>query len=339
MPQFVWTGDHQGNLNYFNKTVYDYSGLTPAEVGSGGWIQIVHPEDRQENIIRWQHAVATGEDFLFEHRFRRHDGVYRWQLSRAVAQREDKGQIQMWVGTSTDIDDIKKQEQQKDDFIRMASHELKTPVTTIKGYIQLLIGMQKDQQQTLQSAALVKVDKQVNKLTKLINDLLDLTRMETGRLQLAQRRYPISEIIHEVISDIGLVAASHRINLLLRDDFIVFVDKDRIEQVFVNLITNAIKYSPKADQVILKVYGQDDQVVIALTDFGIGIPEGDAEKIFERFYRVEGKDEKTYPGFGIGLFIVREILELHGGKVWVSSELNKGSTFFVSLPVCEKKAE
>jgi PAS domain S-box-containing protein len=339
MPQFVWTGDHQGNLNYFNKTVYDYSGLTAAQVQAGAWIQIVHPEDRQENIKRWQHAVATGEDFLFEHRFQRHDGVYRWQLSRAVAQRDDKGQIQMWVGTSTDIDDIKRQEQQKDDFIRMASHELKTPVTTIKGYIQLLVSMQKEQQQTLQSAALFKVDKQVNKLTKLINDLLDLTRIETGGLQLEQRRYPISEVIHEVISDIGLVAGSHRIDLLLSDDPMVFVDKDRIEQVFVNLITNAIKYSPKADQVILKVYGQDDQVVIAITDFGIGISAGDEEKIFERFYRVEGKDEKTYPGFGIGLFIVREILELHGGKVWVSSQLNRGSTFYVSLPVSKNKSQ
>jgi PAS domain S-box-containing protein len=338
MPQFVWTGDHRGNLNYFNKTVYAYSGLTQAQVEAGGWIQIVHPEDRQENIDRWQHAVLTGEDFLFEHRFRRHDGVYRWQLSRAIAQKDDKGQIQMWVGTSTDIDDIKKHEQQKDDFIRMASHELKTPVTTIKGYIQLLVGMQKDQQETLHSTALVKVDKQVNKLTKLINDLLDLTRIETGRLQLEQRRYPISVIIQEVISDISMMTGKHRIDVLLSDDFMVFVDKDRIEQVLINLITNAIKYSPKAEMVILKVYGQDGQVVISLTDFGIGIPAGDAEKIFERFYRVEGKDEKTFPGFGIGLFIVREIVELHGGKVWVNSELNKGSTFYVSLPVFENDA-
>ncbi|HLX93445.1 MAG TPA: PAS domain S-box protein [Puia sp.] len=333
MPQFVWTGDEYGNLNYINKKVQTYSGLTLAQIEADGWLQFIHPEDLEENIKRWQRAKLTGEEFLLEHRFRRHDGVFRWYLSRAVPQKDERGKITMWVGTSTDIDDIKKHEQQKDDFIRIASHELKTPVTTIKGYVQLLLDLHKDQKESPVASSLNKVYKQVNKLTKLIADLLDLTRIETGRLQLDRHHYPLSRIIDEVITDIGPTGGRHRIEVLLLDDPIVYVDKERFEQVLVNLITNAVKYSPNAEKVILKVERQDQQALISLTDFGIGIAADDAEKIFERFYRVEGKDEKKFPGFGIGLFIVREIVELHDGKVWVASELKKGSTFYVSLPV------
>jgi PAS domain S-box-containing protein len=137
MPQHIWTSDIEGNLNYFNRSVFDYSGLTAEQINKDGWIQIVHPEDRDENIIQWTYAIATGKDFLFEHRFRRHDGVYRWMLSRAIPQKDEDGRIQMWVGTSTDIQDIKEMDQQKDSFLSMASHELKTPVTTIKAYGQI----------------------------------------------------------------------------------------------------------------------------------------------------------------------------------------------------------
>jgi PAS domain S-box-containing protein len=179
MPQHIWTADTLGSLNYFNKSVFDYSGLTPKEVNENGWLQIVHPEDREENIKVWSHAVSTGNDFLFEHRFRKHDGEYRWQLSRAVPQRDEQGNIQMWVGTSTDIDEMKKHEQLKDDFIKIASHELKTPVTTIRGYVQLLMQMNKNGNDQMLTSSLTTIDKHVSKLTKLISDLLDVTKIET----------------------------------------------------------------------------------------------------------------------------------------------------------------
>jgi PAS domain S-box-containing protein len=337
MPQFIWTGDKEGHLNYFNQAVYNYSGLTPEQINKEGWIQIVHPDDREENIKQWLHSVATGEAFLFEHRFKRYDGEYRWQLSRAIPQKDANGNLQMWVGTSTDIDEIKKHDQQKDDFIKMASHELKTPVTTIKGYVQLLLKTHTDSNDNFLSGSLITIDKQVSKLTKLITDLLDVTKIETGSLQLTKEAINIGEKVKEIIKDINATTQTHTIILHQHAEPVIYADKNRIEQVVINLLTNAIKYSPKAKEVIVEIKSSEKMVTVSVKDFGIGISSGDHKKIFERFYRVSGKDEKTFPGFGIGLFIVHEIIQLHQGKIWVESEKNKGAVFYFSLPVFTKE--
>lgn len=333
MPQFIWTGNPEGLLTYFNKTVYDYSGLSPEQIKNEGWLQIVHPEDRPENIRQWMIAVETGDPFLFEHRFRRHDGEYRWQLSRAIPQKDTRGKIQMWVGTSTDIDDIKKHDQQKDDFIKMASHELKTPVTTIKGYVQLLLKMNRAGKDPFLASSLVTIDKQIFKLTKLITDLLDVTKIETGSLELNRESFPVAALVQEIAQDLETTIQTHRITIRQHANPVVFADKDRIAQVFINLFTNAIKYSPKADEVLVDINQKENTVVIAIKDFGIGISKEDLSRIFERFYRAAGKDEKTFPGFGIGLFIVNEIVALHNGKIWADSEKDKGSVFYIVLPV------
>lgn len=333
MPQFIWTGETSGSLNYYNKTVIDYSGLSMEQLKNDGWLQIVHPDDREENIKQWLHSVDTGEPFLFEHRFRRHDGEYRWQLSRAIPQKDKNGNIQMWVGTSTDIDDIKKHDQQKDDFIKMASHELKTPVTTIKGYVQLLLKMNAHGKDPFLSSSLQTIDKQIFKLTKLITDLLDVTKIETGSLELNREVFPVASLVKEIAEELETTIQTHRITVRQLTDSLVLADKDRIAQVFINLFTNAIKYSPKANEVLVDITEQDGQVLIAIKDSGIGISRDDLSRVFERFYRAAGKDEKTFPGFGIGLFIVNEIIGLHQGKIWAESEKDKGSVFYVSLPV------
>ncbi len=333
MPQLVWTGDQKGNLNYFSKTVFDYSGLTPAQLNKDGWLQIVHPDDRAENIQQWTHSVQTGDPFLFEHRFRRFDGEYRWQLSRAIPQKDDRGNIQMWVGTSTDIDDIKKHDQQKDDFIRMASHELKTPVTTIKGYVQLLLKMHSGEKDPFLASSLSTIDKQIFKLTKLITDLLDVTKIETGSLELNKENFLIADTIKEIAEELETTSQTHTITVRQHANPVLYADKDRISQVLINLFTNAIKYSPGARGIIVDLKADEHNAVIAVTDFGIGISGSDLPRIFERFYRAAGKDEKTFPGFGIGLFIVNEIIDLHQGKIWVESERDKGSVFYVSLPL------
>jgi PAS domain S-box-containing protein len=333
MPQHIWTSDIYGKVNYYNKSLYDFSGLTLEELHNDGWIQIVHPDEREKNVSTWMHAVANGEPFLFEHRFRRYDGQYRWQLSRALPVRDADGKIQMWVGTSTDIDEIKKHQQEKDDFIKIASHELKTPVTTIKAYVQLLLNQDVANENTFLKKSLATIDKQITRLVKLITDLLDVTKIEMGSFEFNKEALSLNDLLKDVTENIQATTQTHRITLEMAENAIVFADKDRLTQVVANLLTNAIKYSPGADKVIVSTRISEVEVIVAVRDFGIGILNNEHERIFERFYRAQNSYERSFPGFGIGLFIVKEIITNHNGRVWVHSEKNKGSTFYFSLPV------
>ena len=333
MPQFVWTGDANGNLNYFNQSVYEYSGLTEQDMATGGWIQIVHPDEREENIKAWARSVTTGEDFLFEHRFRRYDGEYRWQLSRAIPQRDGTGSIQMWVGTSTDIQEIKEQDQQKDYFISLASHELKTPITSIKAYTQILQSTYAGSEDPFLVKSLNIIDKQIIKLTNLISDLLDVSKIKSGSLTLHKENFEITELIQEVIDEIKHINPEYKINFSKNGTTLLYADRERIGQVITNLLTNAVKYSPQSGVIEVESLVEKNSLIVSIEDFGIGIDKNDQQKIFERFYRVEGKSEKTFPGFGIGLFISTEIIRRHNGKIGVNSEPGKGSVFYFSVPL------
>ncbi|MEP6951844.1 MAG: PAS domain S-box protein [Ginsengibacter sp.] len=332
MPQFVWTGDAEGNLNYFNKSVFDYSGLTPEQINKDGWLQIVHPDDREENIKAWMHSVNSGIDFNFEHRFRRDDGEYRWQLSRAIPQKDANGKIQMWVGTSTDIHEIKELDQQKDYFISMASHELKTPITSMKGYVQILQSMHLNSDDAFLKKSLGIIDKQIVTLTKLISELLDLSKIKSGSLVLNKKHFQINELVQEVVDEIKHINPDYCFTFSRETETLAYADRERIGQVVINFLTNAVKYSPNSREVKIETGIEDSNIIVSVKDSGIGINKQDQQKIFERFYRVEGKNERTFPGFGIGLFIAAEIIHRHGGKIGVKSEPGKGSVFYFLLP-------
>ena len=333
LPQFIWTGDKMGNLNYFNEAVYTYSGLTPAEIASDGWLQIVHPDEKEENIQVWLESVRTGKDFVFEHRFRRSDGEYRWQLSRAIPQRDASGNIQMWVGSSTDIQELKKQEEEKDFFISIASHELKTPITSIKAYIQLLLLNYDKDKDAFLAKSLKNVDRQILKLTTLISDMLDLSKIKSGSFYLHKEDFNLNHLIEEVIDEIMHITPSYNITFSKGPEALLNGDRERIGQVVTNFLTNAIKYSPKVMEIKVTSVSEGNKIIVSIEDSGIGINKNDQEKIFDRFYRVEGKNEKTFPGFGIGLYICQEIIRRHNGKIGVISEPGKGSLFYFSLPL------
>ena len=333
MPQHIWTADTMGNLNYFNRSVFDYSGLTLQQINKDGWLQIVHPDDRDENIKQWTEAITTGKDFIFEHRFKRYDGEYRWQLSRAIPQKDAAENIQMWVGTSTDIQEIKELDQQKDYFISMASHELKTPITSIKGYVQILQSMYLNKKDAFLNNSLNVIEKQIGTLTNLISDLLDLSKIKSGSLFLNKETFKINDMVIEIIDEIKHINPDYTISLNIENEPLVYADRGRIGQVLINFLTNAVKYSPDSRNVKVESIVKDDQVIISVEDSGIGINKNDQAKIFERFYRVEGKNEKTFPGFGIGLFIASEIINRHKGKIGVKSEPGKGSVFYFLLPL------
>jgi len=338
MPQFIWTADAQGNLNYFNRAVFNYSGLTIEQLEKDGWLQIVHPDEREENLKKWQHSISTGTEFIFEHRFKKYDGEYRWQLSRAVPQKDADGNIQLWVGASTDIQAIKEEEQRKGDFIKMVSHELKTPVTSIKGYVQFLLSILNNQAITPEmmpvKSSLSRIDVQIVRLTRLITEMLDLSRIESGKLELQKKQFSLNQLVTETVHDFSHTSSTHR--LIVQDEFTcdIIGDRDRLEQVLTNFINNAIKYSPENNIINIRVFNWGQHhAAVSVQDFGIGISPEEQQKIFERFYRVSGRNESTYSGFGIGLFIANEIVQKHHGTIKVQSEEGKGSIFTFILPL------
>lgn len=332
IPQIVWTADAEGKITYWNKAWYNYTGLKNEEAISNTWIQFVNPQDREENIKTWEKSVETGNEFGCEHRIKRHDGVYRWHLSRAIPQKDKEGNILRWVGASTDIQEIKELEEQKDFFIGMASHELKTPITSIKGYIQILQEMYADNGDRFLNSSLNTVDKQIRTLTELITDLLDLSKIKSGALVLNKSHFKILEFAKEYISEIQRIHPLCNIIFEPSENIEIFADRERLGQVLINFLTNAVKYSPDECDVHVRIWHSENEVTFSVQDFGIGISPLDQKRIFERFYRVEGTNEKTYRGFGIGLNIAAEIIERHGGTVHVESEIGKGSILSFTIP-------
>ena len=234
---------------------------------------------------------------------------------------------------------IEELSRQKDEFIGIASHELKTPVTSIKAYTQLLERRFRTAGDARASELLKKMDVQLDKLTTLIADLLDVTRMESGKLLFHPSPFDYNELIQEISEEMQRTTTKHRIVQQLSSSVTLVADRDRIGQVLTNLLSNAIKYSPSAGRICVKTIHQDGAIITSVQDEGIGIPTEKQQHIFERFFRVEGETQTTYPGLGLGLYISAEFIKRHQGSIWVESEEGKGTTFSFSLPLLSLQTE
>ena len=220
----------------------------------------------------------------------------------------------------------------RDNFISIASHELKTPVTSLKIYADVLYRQCMATKQKQQADYLQKMNKQIDKLTMLIQDLLDVSRLQSGRLSFKYETFPINTMIDEVVDNVQQIADGHTILITKNSKKKITGDRDRIGQVLSNLLTNAIKYSPNSDKIEIATKELKNEIIISVTDYGIGIDKKHQDKVFSRFYRVTDDDENTYPGLGIGLFICNEIIKRHKGRITVQSSKGKGSTFSIRLP-------
>ncbi|MCL4354417.1 PAS domain-containing sensor histidine kinase [Patescibacteria group bacterium] len=224
--------------------------------------------------------------------------------------------------------------EQKDEFINIASHELKTPITSIKAFTQILekrMEMNKDQRN---SYFLKRINKQIDNLSILISDLLDVSKITSGKLNFNMTRIDIDDLVTKTLIDLQYASESHELEKIGEIKEEVIADKIRIQQVLYNLITNAIKYSPNANKIIIVISSDRKHVKISVKDFGRGIPKKNHKKIFERFYR--GKEKHgNISGFGMGLFISKEIIVRQHGEIWVESSNRKGSIFSFTLPVAK----
>jgi PAS domain S-box-containing protein len=273
-------------------------------------------------------------------RYSEADLRFAQELARRIALTLDNGylyqQAQEEIQERKKAEDaLRASEQRKDEFIGMASHELKTPITALKGFTNVLQRRLSKQSDAQSLYYLARMDVQLDKITKLISDLLDITRMQSGKLVMQQEVLDLDTVVRETIETLQAATETHRLRIEGGTGARIMGDKDRLAQVFINLITNAIKYSPHADTVIVRLSKAAEQAIVSVQDFGIGIAETHQQHIFERFYQVADPDEKTYPGLGIGLYISQEIVERHHGRIWLESAKGAGATFYVALPLSE----
>ncbi len=364
MTQFVWTSDENGNLNYFNQSVYDYSGLAPEKINAEGWLQIVHPDEQQLNIDKWIESVTTGKDFLFEHRFKRYDGEYRWQLSRAMAQKDAYGKIQMWVGTSTDIHDQKtfarelehKVEERTNDlqlankelarkneelasFAYVSSHDLQEPLRKIQTFAarisekEILTDAGKDYFARMQNAA--------QRMQLLIEDLLAYSRTTTGEKVFVKT--DLHQILTEVTTDLEQVIKEKKAVIISENLPEINCIPFQFRQLFTNIISNALKFSKAGVDPEIRISSelvndplqlseneiQKQCYQIIISDNGIGFSPEYNSRIFEVFQRLHGKHE--YKGTGIGLAICKKIMDNHNGSITAVGNPDVGATFRITI--------
>ena len=337
LPEKITHADATGKVDYYNKSWTDYTGISRKELEDSGWIKVVHPDEKENVQGKLEACLKSGSNFEMEMRFLSKDGDYKWHLRRVIPVKDEAGRVRQWIGATTER--IKEEEKRKEGFLQLVSHELKTPITSIKGYVQLLLTMLQQEPGLSPEAlplqpSLIRIDEQVGRLTRLISEMLDLSRIEENKLELKKEKFNLNELVVETVEDIKRTEIEHHIDVQHDFQCDVSADRDRIGQVIINLITNAIKYSPVHSDIMVRIFETDDgKAAVSITDRGIGIATGDQKEIFKRFHRVAGKNEETYAGLGIGLFLARDIIERHQGEMTVVSKLGEGSTFTFTLPI------
>ncbi len=334
VQDFIYMFDASGRFLYASQSLLNLLQLSLEEIKGKNFHELPYPEDLATTLQAYiTQVLTTGKPIVDETPFTSPAGELGYYEYIFVPVIDAEGSVVMVVGSTRDITQRKHQDRQKEDFMGIVSHELKTPVTSIKAFAQVL--QKRFAQAGDEKAALLlgKMDAQINKLTALIEDLLDATKIEGGQLQLNTSWFPFQELVLEVIEELQRTTSRHHIDLLGTADILVSGDRDRIGQVITNFLTNAIKYSPRSEKIQVQLSTDQRTVSLSVKDFGPGIPHAEQEHIFERFYRVRGNTYDTVPGIGLGLYIAAEIIERQGGKIWVESEEGQGSRFSFTLPI------
>ncbi len=329
VPQHVWTAKADGGLNYVNQRAINYFGKTAEEIIGEEKFESIHPDDVPAVTESWLQSLETNDPFQVEYRLKDKNNIYRWHLGRATAYTNKYNEV-IWFGTNTDIEEHKYGEQKKDEFISIASHELKTPITSLKGIVFILKEMLEETSLPRAVKLLSTMDNQLIKLNKLVTDLLDVNNIEGNQLELKREDFEFSELIKETVESVQHISPLHSIVVESHEKVKYNGDRLRLEQVITNLLTNAVKYSPGGKQVIVRYEISEENIVASVQDFGIGIEREEISKLFDRFYRVH--NSLRFGGLGLGLYISANIIKAHNGNLWIESEPDRGSSFYFLLP-------
>lgn len=345
LPLIVWVGEPQGRIVHLNRRFFEYTGVTPSPNPWDLWPTVVHPDDLGALIDHQKQLKLGIPSWEAKFRMRALDGSYQWFLGRSVAVRDPSGAIVGRLGTASNIHEqelaYEKEREAirvRDIFMSMASHELRTPVSGLLLQMQISKRLiERGDPLGFEPARVTRlVDlgvRSLEKLGRLVEDMLDVSRIQTRRLAIEKERFDLRDLVKETASrfDLELSASEMDTKLELGDEPIVGSwDRLRIEQVLSNLITNAIRYAPRAPLRIRTEKSRFGHAVLEVRDHGPGIPEEAKSKVFDQFERFVSANE--IGGLGLGLYITREIVALHGGTVRVESELGRGAGFVVELP-------
>lgn len=343
MPQMVWTTLADGYPVYFSEQWYVFTGMAEGSLVGHRWSELLHSDDYEATLDAWRNAISTGQAFDIEYRLRHRSGSYRWMLARALPVRASGGEVIHWMGTCTDIDAQKCYEQalleadrRKDEFLAMLAHELRNPLAPIAAASDLLSLGRLDECKIRQTSEII--GRQVRHMTGLIDDLLDVSRVTRGLVTLETLELDLKSIIADAVEQVRPLVENkrHRLTLDVAPEHAhVLGDHKRLVQIVVNLLNNSAKYTPTGGHIHLRLAVSDGQTIVSVRDNGIGIDRQLQARVFDLFSQGERKADRSQGGLGIGLALVKSLVELHGGLVRCFSDGPKtGSVFTVTLPRC-----
>lgn len=352
-PQMLFVADQAGNILYYNKQFYSYTGMTFEQLRDWGWKPIIHPDDLERTIARWQRSLSSGEPYECEYRVLRHDGVYQWLLGRALPLRDQDGRITRWLGTNTDIHSHKSTELEllrakaaaedanatKSAFLANMSHEIRTPLGAIIGFAEFLKKGAASEKERAESIDAIL--RNSNHLLSLVNDILDLSKVESGKTGIDVQSVGFCDVLNEVVSMLRAKAEEKSLSFELGNDGDVprqiTTDPTRLRQILINVIGNALKFTDKGGvfvTVLTRSGSEQPALIIKVRDTGIGISQQQAGRLFEAFEQADSSTTRKYGGTGLGLFLSRKLARNLGGDLrLLSSSQGEGSIFEVALPL------
>jgi PAS domain S-box-containing protein len=355
LPQLFWTCKPEGPCDYLSRQWLDYTGIEESRQLGYGWLDQLHPDDRQRAISAWNEKVISGESFDMEFRIRRSDGIYHWFQTRALPIRNADNRIIRWLGSNTDIDSIRKAElqiknynrdlerrviqrteqlavanQELEAFSYSVSHDLRAPLRSVHGYTRILLEEYNNVLDDEGKRICGIITKSATQMGELIDDLLSFSRI--GRSNLNPLLLDMRDIVSSVTNDLTGQSDKNRINITIKKLYNAYGDSNLIRQVWINLISNAIKYSSKKEksEILIKSTKEDDKIIYMIRDNGVGFDMKFIHKLFGVFQRLHSSSE--FEGNGVGLAIVQRIILKHGGNVWAEAEEGNGAIFYFSLP-------
>jgi PAS domain S-box-containing protein len=341
MPQLGWVAEADGRVNCFNRRWYDYTGKTPQQMDGLGWTSVHDPALLPEILERTSAAIAIGQPFEMSFPLRRHDGVFRWFKTYAAPLRDERGVLLRWVGVTADIDDQKRAEQalieavkRRESLLAIVSHDLRNPLNTVLLAATQIERFADESELGLRTKkAAHHVIRAVGQMSRLVGDLLDTAKLEAKQpLTIDPERHDVIELAREASDAAEEIVQARKLTLetqLPDEPVYAMCDADRIQQVFGNLVGNAVKFTREGGHIRIGARRANDELTFFVSDTGTGITEDQLVHVFETYWQVESPQNG---GAGLGLSIVKAIVEAHAGRVWVETTVDRGSTFYFTLP-------